>query len=166
MAVHTIIDPALAGRGGIIVADRALYTDASRSKLLEEGDADAAILVVSHPGKPIPAEFVDELGLEVDGKGKVKQRRAGSDKQRHSGATKDATPPVNDGDKGAPIVAAGSSDLDGLSKTALKEIAKERKVPGYTTMDETELRAAIVEGGAMQEGGVNPDQAAGATAND
>lgn len=161
MAVHTIIDPALAGRGGVLIADRALYTDASRSKLLEEGDADAAILVVSHPGKPIPAEFVDELGLEADAKGKVKQRKAGGDKERRGSTTKDATPPANDGTAGAPIVAAGAADLDGLSKTKLKELAKERKVPGYSSMDETELRAALVEGGEMQQGGVNPDQAAG-----
>lgn len=159
MAVHTIHDPGYGGRGaGALISDRTIYTDETRTKMLEEGDPEAAILVVSHPGKPIPAEFVESLGLEDDGKGGIKQRKVGKDKQRAGHTTKDATPPENDGEKGEPIVAAGASDLDGLSKTKLKELAKERKVPGYTSMDETELRAALVEGGEMQQGGINADQ--------
>lgn len=160
MAVHIIED----GYGtGTIVSDRALYTDASGTRLLEEGDADAAVLVVSHPGKPIPAEFVASLGLEVDKGGKVKQRKgAANDKELAVSGSKDATPPKDDGTVGAPIRAYGADDVAAMSKAALKEIAKGRHVPGYTKMNEDELRAAIVEGGAMQQGGINPDQATGA----
>lgn len=160
MAVH-IIEDAYAGSGPL-VADRRLYMDASRSRLVEDGDDAAAFLVASGPGKAIPPHITAELGLEVDGKGRVKQRKAAKNKELKVDLDKDATPPKDDGTLGAPIRSAGADDVAQMSKTALKKLAKERGVPGYTSMNEEELRAAIVEGGAMQEGGVNPDQAAGA----
>lgn len=163
MALHRIEDPATAGTGAApIIADRALYTDADRTKLLEEGHEDAAELVVSHPGKLIPVEYVTALGLEADKDGKVKQRTAGNDKERASGRDKsapdvhEATPPKDDGLEADPVVAAGASAFETMDTKALKGIAKDRGVPGYSKMNDAELRAALAEGGAMQAGGTTP----------
>ena len=157
MAIHRIIDPR--SGGSPVVSDRELYTDASRTKLLEAGDDAAAFLVASGPGKVIPAEFVTELGLETDEEGRVKQRKRGEDKELAAVAQdKDATPPVEDGEHGWDIMAIGASDVQAMSTGALKAVAKARHVPGYGKMNREELIAAIVEGGAMQAGGANPDQ--------
>lgn len=161
MALHRIEDPATAGTGAApIIADRVLYTNADGTKLVEEGSEDAATLVASHPGKPIPADLAASLDLEVDKDGKVKQRAAGKDKQRGAGkdkaADREATPPKDDGREADPVVAAGASALEAMSKTQLKAVAKDRGVPGYTKMNDAELRAALAEGGAMQAGGTTP----------
>jgi hypothetical protein len=160
MAVH-IIEDAYAGSGPL-VADRRLYTDASRTKLIEDGDDSAAFLVASGPGKAIPPHITAELGLEVDGKGRVKQRKDAKNKELKVDLDKDATPPKDDGTVGATIRAAGADDVLQMTVPQLKDLAKERGVPGYANMKKSELQAAIVEGGAMQQGGINPDQAAGA----
>lgn len=67
-----------------LIADRRLYTDATQTIVLEEGDGRAAF-VLCGPGSTIPSVTVKRLGLAlVDGK--VVQR----------GATKELASPVED----------------------------------------------------------------------
>lgn len=156
MALHIIEDPSNGGGASSIIADRALYTNREGTELLEEGHEDAATLVVSHAGKPVPAEYVASLGLEsVDGK--VKQRSAGKDKELDSGQDKvhEAVPPKEDGVEADPIVSAGAGVFADMDSKALKGIAKERGVPSYTKMSDAELRVALAEGGAFQAGGTH-----------
>lgn len=164
MALHIIEDPSVAGTGSPVFADRPLYTNADGTKLVEEGDEDAAILIASHAGKPIPVEYVTSLGLQADKDGKVsqKQRAASGDKERRSGRDKgapdqhDATPPEDDGRSADPVVSVGAGAFASMSKAQLKKLAKDRGVPGYGGMNEKELAAALAEGGAMQAGGSTP----------
>ena len=85
--VAEIIDFGDAGRP-VLIADRELYANDDRSKLIEVGEEGAAFLIASHPGKPIPADVVEEMGLYVNAKGEVKQRAKGGNKERRAGGNK------------------------------------------------------------------------------
>lgn len=107
MGITIIPDPASLGTSGTppLVADRLLLTDASKQLLLEEGDA-AAAYVVAGPGTQILPEWVKALELVAgkDGvvvqvskaKAEPKERKAGGDKQRKSGASKAKAEPAGD----------------------------------------------------------------------
>ena len=58
-------------KAGGIIADRRLWTDAEKKRMLEEGSPNAAFLLAAE-GDEIPAETVKSMDLELVG-GKVKQ---------------------------------------------------------------------------------------------
>ena len=60
-------------------ADRRLYLTADRQRVVEEGDAEAAFLLVPE-GEEIPEDEVERLGL--------KERAKPHDKARKPGGTK------------------------------------------------------------------------------
>lgn len=156
MALHVINDPLVMGATRI-TADRELYTDSTQKRLLEAGDKNAAFLVAAGPGSPIDSTMAETLGLVSEG-GKVKQRDAGSNKERKDGLNKeDATPPEDDGNSGEPIVAPGASSLHELTVAKLKELAKAQDVPGYATLNKAELVAALAEGGEAAPGNGVPE---------
>ncbi len=86
MALEIII-PDADGVGEPLLADRALYCDEQITRLVDE--QDAALVVVSHPGKAIPVEFVQRLALVMGKDGRVVQRGVeSSPKDRVEGETK------------------------------------------------------------------------------
>ncbi len=72
--------------GAVFVADRRLYLDAAREKVVEEGDPAAAFLFVA-PGHPITVEQQEAYNLSHDGKVVV------LGKAKKSPATKEAAKP-------------------------------------------------------------------------
>jgi hypothetical protein len=74
-----------------VIADRRLYLNADKSRIVEDGDPTAAFLLAT-PGTTIPAADVAALGLEVVD-GKVQHRSAS--------ATDDTPPPKADDTKKA-----------------------------------------------------------------
>lgn len=72
LVIHTEDQQRAAGGNvGPLVADRRLYTDATKSVVLEEGDETAAY-VLCGKGSTIPAATVRKLGLVVE-RGRVIQ---------------------------------------------------------------------------------------------
>lgn len=69
-----------------ITADRRLFLDATRERVVEDGDADAAFLLAT-PGKRIPGDEVERLGLSTSS-GKVKQAERHADKSLKKSADK------------------------------------------------------------------------------
>ena len=82
-------DPNEPEKGGL-VADRRLWLDAGRTRVVEDGDPAAAFQLVA-PGRPIPRVDVVRLGLTlVDG-----ALRQGAGKQAAPTANKMAAPAEN-----------------------------------------------------------------------
>jgi len=78
-----------------LMADRPLWTDDTRTQLLDSADAPAAYLVAAYAGSMIPGELVRDLDLEHDKDGhvqtkpaKTKQAKPAENKQAKPAATK------------------------------------------------------------------------------
>jgi len=67
-------------------ADRRLWLDASHEKVLEDGDPEAAVLLVSGPGRQVPPHLVERYKLK--NKPKAKAKKAPANKARAAGADK------------------------------------------------------------------------------
>lgn len=70
LTVHTRRETA--GVSGNLKADRRLYTNRDRTRLVEAGEPDAAFLLAA-PGRPIDPADVQALGLSMDDGGRVIQ---------------------------------------------------------------------------------------------
>lgn len=57
-----------------LVADRPLFADASKERLVEQDDPDAAWQVAALAGMSVPGEWVDRLDLVTDANGVVVQK--------------------------------------------------------------------------------------------
>jgi hypothetical protein len=98
-----------------IEADRDLYLDATQTKVVEEGDTEAAFLL-ARKGKIIPEELADRLGLNGT---------------KVEAATPDGELP--------------DGPLDSMTRGELYSLAKDQKIRGRSKMDREELLTALKE---------------------
>jgi len=83
---------------GELLADRRLWVNAAKTRLLEDGDSAAAFLLAAE-GRPIPADLVTSLGLElVDGR-VVQRPVAKAEAPAVSAPPPPTVPSVDDGEK-------------------------------------------------------------------
>ncbi len=98
---------------GALIADRRLWLDAGRTRIVEDGDPTAAFLLAA-PGRPIPKADVERLGLAVvsgavrqgvpttrAARPKAKRRTRPADKMRKPGEDKGAGTSSADAPQGA-----------------------------------------------------------------
>jgi hypothetical protein len=101
------------------IADRALYTDESRTKVLEHNHPDAAFLLVGEGGE-LTGDLADRHGIEAE-KGRL----------TYPGMPKGAGPVVDE------------HDLSSLHTAKLRELAIARGVPHEPDATKAELIAAL-----------------------
>lgn len=86
MSLH--LDPEFPAPDGGLYADRPLYLDAQRERVLEEGDPEAAFVLIGVRGGTIDGSEVKRLGLSlVDGR-VVQQGHAGASEKPAAKARK------------------------------------------------------------------------------
>lgn len=102
----TIDMPGASATRSTLKADRRLWLNADKSAIVEDGDPAAAHLLASGPGKPIPHDITDQLGLVADADGRIAQPGV-------TAQLVDPAPPVDDDAAAAPVDDQATGDAGG-----------------------------------------------------